>query len=179
MRKYSLNSYYVTSATAHLCLWLKKANRPSGRCARQAPAAGTRGTARRQPKGTCRDDALQVFRGCSAGGGHGGECSGMSALVFSSRDFQYGLQQISPSTNGLISFAQLDAADRQIQQLESRKRWPARRAARNRSADRVRSIRKCKALKPARTKRAPRWSARSPTSKRAPIFKPPRAPPPI
>ncbi|MBK8543443.1 MAG: hypothetical protein IPL62_07615 [Caulobacteraceae bacterium] len=49
---------------------------------------------------------------------------GMSALVFSSRDFQYGLQLISPSTNGLISFAQLDAADRQIQQLESESAGP-------------------------------------------------------
>ena len=44
---------------------------------------------------------------------------GLSALVFSSRDFQFGVAQISPSTNGLISFAQLEAADRQIQQLES------------------------------------------------------------
>lgn len=49
---------------------------------------------------------------------------GMSALVFSSRDFQFGLAQISPSTNGLISFAQLDAADRQIQQLEAESAGP-------------------------------------------------------
>jgi hypothetical protein len=48
----------------------------------------------------------------------------MSALVFSSRDFQFGVAQISPSTNGLISFAQLDAADRQIQQLESESAGP-------------------------------------------------------
>lgn len=49
---------------------------------------------------------------------------GLSALVFSSRDFQFGVQQISPSTNGLISFAQLDAADGQIRQLESESAGP-------------------------------------------------------
>ena len=49
---------------------------------------------------------------------------GLSALVFSSRDFQFGVAQISPSTNGLISFAQLDAADRQIQQLETESAGP-------------------------------------------------------
>ncbi len=49
---------------------------------------------------------------------------GFSALVFSSRDFQFGVQQISPSTNGLISFAQLDAADSQIRQLESESAGP-------------------------------------------------------
>jgi hypothetical protein len=43
----------------------------------------------------------------------------LSALVFSARDFQFGVAQISPSTNGLISFAALDDADRQIQQLEA------------------------------------------------------------
>lgn len=48
----------------------------------------------------------------------------MSALVFSSRDFQFGVAQISPSTNGLISFAALDAADRQIQQLEAESAGP-------------------------------------------------------
>lgn len=49
---------------------------------------------------------------------------GLSALVFSSRDFQFGVQQISPSTNGLISFAQLDSADRQIRQLETESAGP-------------------------------------------------------
>jgi hypothetical protein len=49
---------------------------------------------------------------------------GLSALVFSSRDFQFGVAQISPSTNGLISFAALDAADQQIQQLESESSGP-------------------------------------------------------
>ncbi|MBL8545834.1 MAG: hypothetical protein JNL81_05180 [Hyphomonadaceae bacterium] len=49
---------------------------------------------------------------------------GLAALVFSSRDFQFGVQQISPSTNGLISFAQLDAADRQIRQLEGESAGP-------------------------------------------------------
>lgn len=87
----------------------------------------------------------------------------MSALVFSSRDFQYGLQLISPSTNGLISFAQLDAADRQIQQLESESAGPRGELLLKSISRSRRSIRKCKALKPARTKRALRWSARSPT----------------
>ena len=32
---------------------------------------------------------------------------GASALVFSSRDFQFGLAQISPSTNGLVNFQRL------------------------------------------------------------------------
>lgn len=49
---------------------------------------------------------------------------GLSALVFSSRDFQFGVAQISPSTNGLISFADLDTADRQIQQLEAESAGP-------------------------------------------------------
>ncbi|OQW55901.1 MAG: hypothetical protein A4S17_01075 [Proteobacteria bacterium HN_bin10] len=44
---------------------------------------------------------------------------GMSALVFSSRDFQFGVAQVSPSTNGLISFAALDEADREIVRLET------------------------------------------------------------
>jgi hypothetical protein len=49
---------------------------------------------------------------------------GLSALVFSSRDFQFGVAQISPSTNGLISFAALDSADRQIRQIESESSGP-------------------------------------------------------
>lgn len=48
----------------------------------------------------------------------------MSALVFSSRDFQFGVAQISPSTNGLISFAQLEEVDRQVQQIESESAGP-------------------------------------------------------
>jgi hypothetical protein len=44
---------------------------------------------------------------------------GVSALVFSSRDFQYGVQMIAPSTNGLISFQRLAEADAQIQVLEA------------------------------------------------------------
>jgi len=42
----------------------------------------------------------------------------LSALVFSSRDFQFGVAQISPSTNGLISFQRLADAETQIAQLE-------------------------------------------------------------
>jgi hypothetical protein len=49
---------------------------------------------------------------------------GLSALVFSSRDFQYGVAQISPSTNGLISFAQLDEVDRQVVQIETESAGP-------------------------------------------------------
>lgn len=44
---------------------------------------------------------------------------GLAALVFMSRDFQYGVSQISPTTNGLISFAALDAADAQITRIEA------------------------------------------------------------
>jgi hypothetical protein len=43
----------------------------------------------------------------------------LSALVFSARDFQFGVAQIAPATNGLISFAKLEEADAQIQRLQS------------------------------------------------------------
>lgn len=43
----------------------------------------------------------------------------LSALVFSSRDFQFGVAQISPSTNGLISFARLNEVDREITRIEA------------------------------------------------------------
>lgn len=49
---------------------------------------------------------------------------GMSALVFSSRDFQFGVAQISPSTNGLISFSRLAEAEQQIAQIESESAGP-------------------------------------------------------
>jgi hypothetical protein len=42
----------------------------------------------------------------------------LSFLTFSARDFQFGVQQISPTTDGLISFQRLAEADRQIQQLQ-------------------------------------------------------------
>ncbi len=48
----------------------------------------------------------------------------MSALVFSSRDFQFGLAQLSPSTNGVIEFAKLEAADAQITQIEDQSAGP-------------------------------------------------------
>lgn len=48
----------------------------------------------------------------------------LAALVFSSRDFQYGVAQVSPTTNGLISFAQLDAANAQIAQIEQESSGP-------------------------------------------------------
>lgn len=47
-----------------------------------------------------------------------------SALVFSSRDFQFGLAQISPSTNGLVNFQRLAEADAQITQIESETAGP-------------------------------------------------------
>jgi hypothetical protein len=43
----------------------------------------------------------------------------IGALVFSSRDFQFGVAQISPSTNGLISFQRLAEAEEQIAVLEA------------------------------------------------------------
>jgi hypothetical protein len=49
---------------------------------------------------------------------------GAAALVFSARDFQFGVAQISPSTNGLISFQRLAEADRQIQQLQAESAGP-------------------------------------------------------
>src|SRR5262249_37359618 len=49
---------------------------------------------------------------------------GLAALVFSARDFQFGVAQISPATNGLISFQRLVEADRQIQQLQTESAGP-------------------------------------------------------
>ena len=39
----------------------------------------------------------------------------VGALVFASRDFQYGVTQVAPSTNGLISFARLEEVDQRLQ----------------------------------------------------------------
>lgn len=39
---------------------------------------------------------------------------GMSALTFSSRDFQFGVAQVSPSTNGRIDFGVLDAVESEV-----------------------------------------------------------------
>jgi hypothetical protein len=49
---------------------------------------------------------------------------GVGALAFSSRDFQFGVQQVSPSTNGLVSFARLAEVDAQITQLEAESAEP-------------------------------------------------------
>jgi hypothetical protein len=49
---------------------------------------------------------------------------GLSTLVFSARDFQFGVAQISPSTNGLISFARLEDVDRQVVQIETASSGP-------------------------------------------------------
>jgi hypothetical protein len=43
----------------------------------------------------------------------------LSAVVFSARDFQFGVSQISPETSGLISFQRLVQADAQISQIEA------------------------------------------------------------
>ncbi|MBY0563360.1 MAG: hypothetical protein K2P58_04155 [Hyphomonadaceae bacterium] len=43
----------------------------------------------------------------------------MSALVFSARDFQWGLQQLSPRTGGMISFAELEQANTLIDEIEA------------------------------------------------------------
>jgi len=48
----------------------------------------------------------------------------MSALVFSSRDFQFGVAQVAPATNGLISFARLREADAQIAEIETSTQAP-------------------------------------------------------
>lgn len=42
---------------------------------------------------------------------------GASAIVFASRDFQFGVAQVEPSTNGRVDFAELDRVDRQIEAL--------------------------------------------------------------
>src|SRR5512147_80642 len=44
---------------------------------------------------------------------------GLAAFVFSARDFQFGVAQISPATNGLISFPALYDADGQIAQIDA------------------------------------------------------------
>lgn len=49
---------------------------------------------------------------------------GLSGLVFSARDFQFGVAQISPATGGLISFSRLEEADRSIGQLEAESAGP-------------------------------------------------------
>lgn len=48
----------------------------------------------------------------------------LSFLAFAARDFQFGVQQISPTTDGLISFQRLVDADRQIQQLQQQSAGP-------------------------------------------------------
>lgn len=48
----------------------------------------------------------------------------LSALVFGARDFQYGLAQAAPSTNGLLSFERLREADARIVALEDQSAAP-------------------------------------------------------
>lgn len=48
----------------------------------------------------------------------------MSALVFSARDFQFGVQRIAPDTGGLISFAELRTNGALIDEIEDATRGP-------------------------------------------------------
>ncbi|HYD86521.1 MAG TPA: hypothetical protein VEA80_03535 [Vitreimonas sp.] len=43
----------------------------------------------------------------------------MGALVFSARDFQFGVQQLSPQTGGMISFEKLERANAGIDEIEA------------------------------------------------------------
>lgn len=49
---------------------------------------------------------------------------GLSAVVFSARDFQFGLAQLSPSTNGLVDFRRLADVDRQVAQIQNESAGP-------------------------------------------------------
>lgn len=49
---------------------------------------------------------------------------GASALVFAARDFQFGVAQVAPSTNGLIAVDRLVEADALVQRLESESSGP-------------------------------------------------------
>ncbi len=49
---------------------------------------------------------------------------GMAALVFSARDFQFGVAQFSPATNGLISFERLAEVESQIERIEEESGGP-------------------------------------------------------
>jgi hypothetical protein len=49
---------------------------------------------------------------------------GLSALVFSARDFQFGVAQIAPTTNGLVDFDRLAEVDAQVRQLEAESAGP-------------------------------------------------------
>lgn len=49
---------------------------------------------------------------------------GFAALVFSARDFQFGVAQISPATNGLISFDQLAKTEAEIARIEQESGGP-------------------------------------------------------
>ncbi|MBL8537511.1 MAG: hypothetical protein JNM59_08935 [Hyphomonadaceae bacterium] len=61
----------------------------------------------------------------------------MSALVFSARDFQFGVQQLSPQTGGMISFAKLEESNRLIDEIEDSTSAPRgeERDVRNQIAD--------------------------------------------
>lgn len=48
----------------------------------------------------------------------------LATLVFSARDFQFGVAQISPSTNGLISFTRLEEVESEIARIEQDSQGP-------------------------------------------------------
>ncbi len=48
----------------------------------------------------------------------------LTALVFSSRDFQFGVAQISPTTNGLVDFRRLAEVDREVTRIENETAGP-------------------------------------------------------
>jgi hypothetical protein len=49
---------------------------------------------------------------------------GMGALVFSARDFQFGVREISSSTNGLINFERLAEAEQEIEKIMAESSGP-------------------------------------------------------
>jgi hypothetical protein len=49
---------------------------------------------------------------------------GMNALLFSARDFQFGLAQVSPQTNGLVSMDRLVEVDAQVQDITAQTAEP-------------------------------------------------------
>jgi hypothetical protein len=51
---------------------------------------------------------------------------GASAMMFSARDFQFGVAQVSPSTNGRVDFAALDRVEREIATIQDQPEQTAR-----------------------------------------------------
>jgi hypothetical protein len=51
---------------------------------------------------------------------------GASAIMFSARDFQFGVAQVAPSTNGRVDFAALDRVEREIAVIQDQPEQAAR-----------------------------------------------------